>query len=178
MYIAEASEYVDPMSSTMCRVVLPNNLFYCGDTCQTITRGVGFRFEDIRTLFFYERRSQQVCRQKTEASNVVLFSTCKLSFFSSCKRWNCCLTERIMRSCAHTGFKAYRARRCNIGPRAAAPEGMPCTMKTQSEALYSTDSIKQHEMITSETASLHTAVLLSIVFCCYANECNCWPDTG
>jgi hypothetical protein len=26
----------------------PNNLFYCGDTAQTIARGVGFRFEDIK----------------------------------------------------------------------------------------------------------------------------------
>ncbi|GMH41232.1 hypothetical protein BSKO_09142 [Bryopsis sp. KO-2023] len=40
----------------------PNCLFYCGDTCQTISRGVGFRFDDIRTLFFEEAelRKQKV----------------------------------------------------------------------------------------------------------------------
>ncbi|GLI67622.1 hypothetical protein VaNZ11_011869, partial [Volvox africanus] len=30
----------------------PNTLFYCGDTAQTIARGIGFRFTDICTLFF------------------------------------------------------------------------------------------------------------------------------
>ncbi|MEW5318036.1 MAG: hypothetical protein WDW38_009289 [Sanguina aurantia] len=32
----------------------PNSLFYCGDTAQTIARGIGFRFADIRTLFHEE----------------------------------------------------------------------------------------------------------------------------
>ena len=42
-------------STCACRVVRnPNSLFYCGDTCQTIARGVGFRFADIRTLFWEE----------------------------------------------------------------------------------------------------------------------------
>lgn len=27
-----------------------------GDTCQTIARGVGFRFEDVRTLLYHEVR--------------------------------------------------------------------------------------------------------------------------
>lgn len=31
-----------------------NGLFYCGDSCQTIARGVGFRFADIRTMFYDE----------------------------------------------------------------------------------------------------------------------------
>ncbi|GMH41224.1 hypothetical protein BSKO_09134 [Bryopsis sp. KO-2023] len=34
----------------------PNGLFYCGDTCQTISRGVGFRFDDIKTLLYKEAR--------------------------------------------------------------------------------------------------------------------------
>lgn len=34
-----------------------------GDTCQTIARGIGFRFEDIRTLFYDEsvRRKVGAC---------------------------------------------------------------------------------------------------------------------
>ncbi|KAI3424745.1 hypothetical protein D9Q98_008134 [Chlorella vulgaris] len=36
----------------------PNGLFLCGDTAQTIARGVGFRFTDIQTLFYEERQSQ------------------------------------------------------------------------------------------------------------------------
>ncbi|CAD7695958.1 unnamed protein product [Ostreobium quekettii] len=32
----------------------PNGIFYSGDTAQTIARGVGFRFEDIGTLFYTE----------------------------------------------------------------------------------------------------------------------------
>eukprot|EP00775_Hariotina_reticulata_P001454 gene1454-1796_t len=32
----------------------PNSMFYCGDTCQTIARGIGFRFEDVKTLMYRE----------------------------------------------------------------------------------------------------------------------------
>eukprot|EP00741_Cyanophora_paradoxa_P017152 tig00020960_g16564.t1 len=32
----------------------PKGLFFCGDTCQTIARGVGFRFCDLRSLFHKE----------------------------------------------------------------------------------------------------------------------------
>lgn len=35
-------------------------MFYCGDTCQTIARGIGFRFEDIRSMFFNEKARQAV----------------------------------------------------------------------------------------------------------------------
>ena len=30
----------------------PNGLFFTGDTCQTIQRGVGFRFCDLRSMFW------------------------------------------------------------------------------------------------------------------------------
>jgi len=37
----------------------PNGLFLAGDTCQTIAKGVGgFRFEDLRSMFFEERQLQ------------------------------------------------------------------------------------------------------------------------
>ena len=37
-----------------------NALFYCGDTSQTIARGIGFRFIDILTLFHDEMKRRQV----------------------------------------------------------------------------------------------------------------------
>jgi hypothetical protein len=36
-----------------------HSLFYCGDTCQTIARGIGFRFADIRTLIYEEAQQQK-----------------------------------------------------------------------------------------------------------------------
>lgn len=33
-----------------------------GDTCQTIARGIGFRFADIRTLFFEQSQRRKVCK--------------------------------------------------------------------------------------------------------------------
>lgn len=39
--------------------VLMRSLFYCGDTCQTIARGIGFRFTDIRTLLYEEAQEQR-----------------------------------------------------------------------------------------------------------------------
>jgi len=34
---------------------MPNNLFMTGDTCQTIARGIGFRFSDLRSIFYLEK---------------------------------------------------------------------------------------------------------------------------
>ncbi|KAK9854785.1 hypothetical protein WJX84_000152 [Apatococcus fuscideae] len=42
----------------------PNGLFYCGDSCQTIARGVGFRFADIRTLFHDEAERRKAAGEK------------------------------------------------------------------------------------------------------------------
>lgn len=41
----------------------PNALFYCGDTAQTIARGIGFRFKDIQTLF-YDENTRRRAREK------------------------------------------------------------------------------------------------------------------
>ena len=35
-----------------------NALFFTGDTCQTIARGVGFRFEELTTMFHHVRERQ------------------------------------------------------------------------------------------------------------------------
>jgi hypothetical protein len=37
----------------------PNALFYCGDTAQTISRGIAFRFTDIRTLLYDEGQRRE-----------------------------------------------------------------------------------------------------------------------
>ena len=41
-----------------------NSLFFCGDTAQTISRGVSFRFEDIRQLLFNAMTDQQQASRK------------------------------------------------------------------------------------------------------------------
>jgi hypothetical protein len=46
----------------------PNALFYCGDTAQTIARGVGFRFTDVKTLFFEEGNAALVAQRATLAA--------------------------------------------------------------------------------------------------------------
>ena len=40
-----------------------NALFFTGDTCQTIARGVGFRFEELTTMFHHAQRAQQEALQ-------------------------------------------------------------------------------------------------------------------
>ena len=35
----------------------PNNLFFTGDTAQSIMRGIAFRFKDLKTLFYYAQQS-------------------------------------------------------------------------------------------------------------------------
>ncbi|KAK9820310.1 hypothetical protein WJX72_008781 [[Myrmecia] bisecta] len=55
LYRDEVQDFAQAKLLMDLRVVSdPNGLFYCGDTCQTIARGIGFRFADIQTLFHDE----------------------------------------------------------------------------------------------------------------------------
>eukprot|EP00961_Rhodomonas_salina_P237631 3212113-Rhodomonas_salina.3 len=42
----------------LCCSALRPRQFFSGDTCQTIASGVGFRFEDLRSLFKAEQDLQ------------------------------------------------------------------------------------------------------------------------
>eukprot|EP00965_Chrysotila_dentata_P125729 4156080-Pleurochrysis_carterae.AAC.2 len=44
-----------------------NSLFFTGDTCQTIARGVGFRFEELTCMFYQVAEAQ---RKELEARGV------------------------------------------------------------------------------------------------------------
>jgi len=37
----------------------PSGIYYCGDTAQTIARGLGFRFADVRTLFWHDNQRRE-----------------------------------------------------------------------------------------------------------------------
>ena len=47
----------------------PNQMFLTGDTAQSIMRGISFRFNDLRSLFFYARNSMHAVG-KTSAVEV------------------------------------------------------------------------------------------------------------
>ncbi|KAL4858033.1 TPR and ankyrin repeat-containing protein 1 [Chlorella vulgaris] len=60
-YCDEVQDFTQAELLLSLRVVAdPNGLFLCGDTCQTIARGIGFRFTD---LFFQEQREAQLAKQ-------------------------------------------------------------------------------------------------------------------
>eukprot|EP00798_Chlamydomonas_sp_ICE-L_P021903 gene21903-28945_t len=50
----------------------PNTLFYSGDTAQTIARGIGFRFADIKTLFFHENKRRVELGGESAATRVAI----------------------------------------------------------------------------------------------------------
>eukprot|EP01052_Picozoa_sp_SAG31_P042726 SAG31_NODE_6875_length_1863_cov_1.834467_2_plen_184_part_00 len=53
----------------------PNDLMLAGDTCQTIARGVGFRFDEIRSMFFEMRdKKQLVGEELTSVPDLTLLS--------------------------------------------------------------------------------------------------------
>jgi ATP-dependent exoDNAse (exonuclease V) beta subunit len=57
-----------------------NDMFFCGDTCQTIASGVGFRFEDLKCIFKTERDKQiQTNELQTEGVSKKLISVPKLN---------------------------------------------------------------------------------------------------
>ena len=58
---------VQDFTQTQLRLFLlvaadPNSLFLTGDTCQTIARGVGFRFEELQTMSLVGVRTKSATR--------------------------------------------------------------------------------------------------------------------
>lgn len=50
MFIDEVQDLTYSTIFLISKMVL-NNIFYCGDSAQAITKGVTFRFEDLKSLF-------------------------------------------------------------------------------------------------------------------------------
>ena len=49
-----------------------NQVYFCGDTAQTISRGVGFRFEELTTMFYHlgEAQKADICRRGMRVEDV------------------------------------------------------------------------------------------------------------
>ena len=47
-----------------------NDLFFCGDTAQTIASGVAFRFDDLRSLFKLEGQARIAAHELNTNSRV------------------------------------------------------------------------------------------------------------
>lgn len=59
VYIDEVQDFTQAELRLFLEVCADKNaLFLTGDTCQTIARGVGFRFEELTTMFFDLKQSQ------------------------------------------------------------------------------------------------------------------------
>ena len=59
IYVDEVQDFTQAELRLFLEVARDKNrLFFTGDTCQTIARGVGFRFEDLKSMF-YELGEQQ-----------------------------------------------------------------------------------------------------------------------
>ena len=65
MYVDEVQDFTQAEIRLFLEVTADGNaLFLTGDTCQTISRGVGFRFEDLTTMFYQVREAQKVRLQQ------------------------------------------------------------------------------------------------------------------
>lgn len=70
----------------MCRVMCdPNGLFCCGDPCQTIARGIVFRFADICTLFHHESQRRKVPAACTLLASAIASPVSALLVISCCR---------------------------------------------------------------------------------------------
>ncbi|XP_062597185.1 TPR and ankyrin repeat-containing protein 1-like [Saccostrea cucullata] len=58
IYVDETQDFTQAELCLLLRVCQsPNEMFLTGDTAQSIMRGIAFRFNDLRSLFFYAKRS-------------------------------------------------------------------------------------------------------------------------
>jgi ankyrin repeat protein len=59
IFVDETQDFTQAELALFVRIAKEkNDLFFSGDTCQTIAYGVGFRFEDLKSIFKYEADRQ------------------------------------------------------------------------------------------------------------------------
>ena len=70
IFVDETQDFTQAELSVMIRISQnPNDMFLTGDTAQSIMRGISFRFNDLKSLFYYARKSLQA---RGSVSNVVV----------------------------------------------------------------------------------------------------------
>ena len=69
-YVDETQDFTQAELCLLIRCAAdPNATFFTGDTAQSIMRGIAFRFEDLRSLFFYAQESFR-CQDKASTIQV------------------------------------------------------------------------------------------------------------
>jgi superfamily I DNA/RNA helicase len=59
IFVDETQDFTQAELALFVRIAKEkNDLFFSGDTCQTIASGVGFRFDDLKSIFKYEADRQ------------------------------------------------------------------------------------------------------------------------
>ncbi len=65
-YVDETQDFTQAELCLLIRCCQnPNDMFLTGDTAQTIMRGISFRFEDLKSLFYYTRDSMKAIGKGT-----------------------------------------------------------------------------------------------------------------
>ena len=64
-YVDETQDFTQAELSLLIRCSrFPNNLFFTGDTAQSIMRGIAFRFEDLKTLFHHAKEATHIKEER------------------------------------------------------------------------------------------------------------------
>ena len=67
MYVDETQDFTQAELSVIIRCCRdPNRLFFTGDTAQSIMRGIAFRFNDLKSLFYYMKESYKAVGQQDQ----------------------------------------------------------------------------------------------------------------
>ena len=69
LYVDEVQDFSMAELSLLVRFCDPNSAFLAGDSAQTIARGIGFRFVDLRSLFHYVPGAAAVPKPYTLTTN-------------------------------------------------------------------------------------------------------------
>ena len=67
IYVDETQDFTQAELSVIIRCCRnPNRLFFTGDTAQSIMRGIAFRFNDLKSLFYYMNESYKAVGQQDQ----------------------------------------------------------------------------------------------------------------
>nr|KAG5698873.1 hypothetical protein BaRGS_006767 [Batillaria attramentaria] len=83
IYVDETQDFTQAELSLLVKLAdNPNHMFLAGDTAQCIMQGVSFRFEDLKTLFYYAKRDSPKTQDKRSVITVPRVHQLKFNYRS------------------------------------------------------------------------------------------------
>ncbi|CAI2383785.1 unnamed protein product [Moneuplotes crassus] len=95
-----------PLTIQLLLLTTSENIFFCGDTAQTIAKGVAFRFHDLKPVFINQRKASNFYQRLVSSEEEKMLKAMKLEKYSQTPK----LTKEEKAKIEQKALKAYEPR--------------------------------------------------------------------